>query len=438
MRVILGKIELQKETIVSKVLSIILGGGKGTRLYPLTKERSKPAVPFGGKHRIVDIPISNCINSGFNQIYVLTQFNSASLHMHIARAYNFDTFSGGFVEILAAEQTFEHSGWYEGTADAVRKNFLHFKTQKPSHYLILSGDQLYSMDLSEFLRKHKESGADITIACTAVTRADASDFGILKTDKTNHITEFMEKPGATKNIDEWIIPKEARTPAAVNGKDYLASMGIYIFNSAAMEASLNNSLTDFGKEIIPEAIKQYKVASYVYDGYWEDIGTIRNFYDATLDLTSIKPKFNFYDEDAPIYTHNRNLPSSKVNMATLDQVTASEGCVITNATIKRSVIGIRSIIETGVYLEGVICMGADLYETDIQRTENLKKGIPPLGIGERTVIRRAIIDKNARIGKDVSIGMGKTPEDGDYGFYHVVDGIYVITKNAICPDGTVI
>lgn len=423
---------------MSRVLSIILGGGKGTRLYPLTKERSKPAVPFGGKHRIVDIPISNCINSGFNQIYILTQFNSASLHMHIARAYNFDTFSGGFVEILAAEQTFEHSGWYEGTADAVRKNFLHFKTQKPTHYIILSGDQLYRMDLAEFLKKHEESGAEITIACTAVTREDASGFGILKTNKTGHITDFMEKPGATKNIDDWIIPAEARTPSATNGRDFLASMGIYIFNAHAMEESLNNEFTDFGKEVIPATLKNYNVAAYVYDGYWEDIGTIRNFYDATLDLTSIKPKFNFYDEDNPIYTHNRNLPSSKVNMATLDQVNTSEGCVITNATIKRSVIGIRSIIESDAYLEGVICMGADNYETDIERDDNRKKGIPDIGIGQKTVIRRAIIDKNARIGRDVSIGMGKTPPDGDYGWYHVVDGIYVITKNACVPNGTVI
>lgn len=423
---------------MSKVLSIILGGGKGTRLYPLTKERSKPAVPFGGKHRIVDIPISNCINSGFNQIYILTQFNSASLHMHIARAYNFDTFSGGFVEILAAEQTFEHSGWYEGTADAVRKNFLHFKTQNPTHYIILSGDQLYHMDLEEFLQKHKESGADITIACTAVTRADASDFGILKANKKGEITEFMEKPGTTKNIDEWIIPDETRSPAAINGKDYLASMGIYIFNAKAMEESLNNKLTDFGKEIIPASIKQYKVKAYVYDGYWEDIGTIKSFYDATLDLTSITPKFNFYAENTPIYTHNRNLPSSKINMATLEQVTASEGCVITNATIKRSVIGIRSTIEIGAYLEGVICMGADCYETDEQRADNRAQGLPNIGIGERCVIRRAIIDKNARIGKDVSIGMGKIPADGDYGYYHVVDGIYVIPKNAHVPDGSII
>lgn len=423
---------------MSKVLSIILGGGKGTRLYPLTKQRSKPAVPFGGKHRIVDIPISNCINSGFNQIYILTQFNSASLHMHVARAYNFDSFSGGFVEILAAEQTFDHSGWYEGTADAVRKNFIHFKTQNPSHYIILSGDQLYRMDLAEYLQKHKESGADITIACTPVTREDASDFGIMKTDETNKITSFMEKPGPTKNIDEWKIPDSARTAAATNGKDYLASMGIYIFNAKTMEASLNNKLTDFGKEIIPEAIKKYNVAAYVYDGYWEDIGTIKSFYDATLDLTNITPKFNFYDENNLIYTHNRNLPSSKINRAELDQVNASEGCVITNARITRSVIGIRSVIEKDAYLEGVICMGADYYETEEEKKDNKDKKIPNIGIGERAVIKKSIIDKNARIGNDVSIGVGNTPEDGDYGFCHVVDGIYVINKNAIVPDGTVI
>lgn len=423
---------------MSKVLSIILGGGKGTRLVPLTKQRSKPAVPFGGKHRIVDIPISNCINSGFNQIYILTQFNSASLHMHIARAYSFDSFSGGFVEILAAEQTFDHSGWYEGTADAVRKNFMHFKTQNPSHYIILSGDQLYKMDLAEYLQKHKDSGADITIACTPVTRQDASDFGIMKTDEQSKITAFMEKPGPTKNIDDWKIPDSARTPAAANGKDYLASMGIYIFDAKVMEASLNNKLTDFGKEIIPDAIKKYNVAAYVYDGYWEDIGTIKNFYDSTLDLTSITPQFNFYDENKPIYTHNRNLPPSKINKAELDRVNASEGCVITNAKITRSVIGIRSVIEKEAYLEGVICMGADYYETEDEKKENFLKKIPNIGIGERAIIKKSIIDKNARIGNDVSIGAGEIPEDGDYGFYHVVDGIYVIIKNAIIPDGTVI
>ena len=423
---------------MSKVLSIVLGGGKGTRLYPLTKERSKPAVPFGGKHRIVDIPISNCINSGFNQIYILTQFNSASLHMHVAKAYNFDTFSGGFVEILAAEQTFEHSGWYEGTADAVRKNFLHFKTQKPTHYLILSGDQLYRMDLDEFLRQHKESGAEISIACTLVNRRDASGFGILKTDKSGRITEFMEKPAPDKNIDEWKVPPQAMANSDDPEKQYLASMGIYLFNAAAMEESLNNTLTDFGKEVIPEAIKNFKVSAYVYDGYWEDIGTIRSFFEATLDLTNIKPKFNFYDEDAPIYTHNRNLPSSKINNASLDRTNTSEGCVITNATIRHSVIGIRSIIESGSVLEDVICMGADCYETETEREQNRAQGVPNIGIGENCRIKRAIIDKNARIGRGVSIGQGTIPEDGDYGEFHVVDGVYVITKNACIPDGSVL
>lgn len=421
---------------MSRVLSIILGGGKGTRLYPLTKERSKPAVPFGGKHRIVDIPISNCINSGFNQIYILTQFNSASLHMHVARAYNFDTFSGGFVEILAAEQTFEHSGWYEGTADAVRKNFHHFKTQKPTHYLILSGDQLYRMDLDEFLRQHKESGADISIASTMVTRTDASGFGILKTDKAGTITAFMEKPAEDRDISDWKVPASARKSTDNPEKEYLASMGIYLFNASAMEESLNNTLTDFGKEVIPEAIKRFKVSAYIYDGYWEDIGTIRNFFEETLDLTNIKPKFNFYDEEAPIYTHNRNLPSSKINNAVLERTNTSEGCVITNATIRHSVIGVRSVIEGGSTLEDVICMGADCYETDTERKQNREQGIPDIGIGENCSIHRAIIDKNARIGRNVKIGMNTIPEDGDYGEYHVVDGIYVIHKNAVIADGS--
>ncbi|CEM63358.1 glucose-1-phosphate adenylyltransferase [Treponema phagedenis] len=422
---------------MSKVLSIILGGGKGTRLYPLTKERSKPAVPFGGKHRIVDIPISNCINSGFRNIYLLTQFNSASLHLHIAKAYIFDSFSNGFVEILAAEQTFAHSGWYEGTADAVRKNFTHFKTQKPSHYLILSGDQLYRMNLKDFLQKHEESGSDITIACTPVNRSDASGFGIMQIDKNSRITSFMEKPGATKNIDEWKIPENSKL-GSFGEKEYLASMGIYIFNTEAMEGSLANNMTDFGKEIIPMAIQKYKVSAYVHTGYWEDIGTIRSFYEATLDLTEIKPQFDFYDAVMPIYTHNRNLPPSKINAETLDNATCSEGCVITSATIKHSVIGIRSIIESGSILEGVVCMGADYYETEAEKEEKRKKGTPCIGIGSNCRIKKAIIDKNACIGNNVSIGMGEVPPDGDYDYYHIVDRIYVITKNAIIPDGTII
>ena len=422
-----------------KVLSIILGGGKGTRLCPLTQERSKPAVPFGGKHRIVDIPISNCINSGFKQIYILTQFNSASLHMHIANAYNFDRFSRGFVEILAAEQTLQHSGWYEGTADAVRKNFQHFQTQNPTHYIILSGDQLYQMDLKEYLDAHIKSGAQITIATTAVTRADASGFGIMKINQKNTITDFMEKPAPDLDISDWIIPEKTRTPGATPGKDYLASMGIYIFDAKVLEEALDNEFTDFGKEIIPQTLKKYKVNSYIYDGYWEDIGTIKSFYDATLDLTSITPKFNFYDEDKPIYTHMRNLPTSKLNMATMNRSTASDGCVITEATITDSVIGVRSIIEKNSQLVGVICMGADYYESNAQKAENAKNGIPNIGIGENTRIQKAIIDKDARIGKNCSIGFSPTPlEEGDHGSYYVPDGIIIIRKNAIIPDGTII
>ncbi|MGP1521848.1 MAG: glucose-1-phosphate adenylyltransferase [Treponema sp.] len=421
-----------------KVLSIILGGGKGTRLYPLTKERSKPAVPFGGKHRIVDIPISNSINSDFKQIYLLTQFNSASLHMHITSAYNFDRFSQGFVEILAAEQTLEHSGWYEGTADAVRKNFIHFKTRKPTHYIILSGDQLYQMDLKAYLDYHIKSGAQITIATTAVNRFDASGFGIMKVNKKRAITAFMEKPAPDLDISDWIIPDESRTPGATAGKDYLASMGIYIFDAPVLEEALDNNFTDFGKEVIPLAIQKYKVFSYIFDGYWEDIGTIRSFYDATIDLASIKPKFNFYDEEKPIFTKPRNLPPSKTNNAHMTRCIASEGCVITEAAITDSVIGVRSIIERHSTLEGVVCMGADFYETEEEKAENRTKGLPNIGIGCNTHIKRAIIDKNARIGNNCSIGCGSPLADCETDDYVVSDGIIVIKKNAVIYDNTYI
>lgn len=422
-----------------KVLSIILGGGKGTRLYPLTQERSKPAVPFGGKHRIVDIPISNCINSDFKQIYILTQFNSASLHMHIANTYNFDRFSKGFVEILAAEQTLQHSGWYEGTADAVRKNFVHFKTQNPTHYIILSGDQLYQMDLKKYLDAHIKSGAQITIATTAVTREDASGFGIMKINSKNTITDFMEKPAKDLDISSWIIPEKTRTPGATAGKDYLASMGIYIFDAKVLEEALDNNFRDFGKEVIPKTLKKYKVNSYIYDGYWEDIGTIKSFYDATIDLTSITPKFNFYDEDKPIFTHMRNLPPSKLNSANMNCSTASEGCIITEASINNSVIGVRSVIEKNTHLNGVICMGADYYESALQREENAQNGVPNIGIGENTRIQRTIIDKNARIGKNCSIGFNpESLTEGDHGTYYVSDGIIIIRKNTVIPDNTTI
>lgn len=421
-----------------RVLAIILGGGKGTRLYPLTKERSKPAVPFGGKYRIVDIPISNCINSGYRKIYLLTQFNSASLHQHIINSYSFDRFSKGFVEILAAEQTLEHSGWYEGTADAVRKNISHFHVQHPTHYVILSGDQLYRMNLREFMDTHIASGADITIAAKAVNRSDASGFGIMKVDKSNQITEFMEKPAKDLNIDEWKIPADSRGDLPKQ-LEYLASMGIYIFNAETMDEMLDNDFNDFGKEIIPMAIQSKKVASYIFNGYWEDIGTIRSFYEATLDLTKPMPSFNFYDEDKPIYTHMRNLPPSKVNNADINASLTSEGCVITNSRIQHSVVGVRSIINEGSDLEGVIMMGADFYENDAQKEENKKRGIPNMGIGKNCKITKAIIDKNARVGDNCCINVsGKKYEDGDHGLFYSADGIIVIRKFAEIPAGTVI
>ncbi|WP_010261332.1 glucose-1-phosphate adenylyltransferase [Treponema primitia] len=424
---------------MTEVLSIVLGGGKGTRLFPLTQARAKPAVPFGGKFRIVDIPISNCINAGFRQIYILTQFNSASLHLHLAHAYNFDTFSKGFVEILAAEQTNEHSGWYEGTADAVRKNFVHFRTQRPDYYIILSGDQLYRMDLQDFLKKHKESGAAITIASTPVSREDASQLGILQVNKKNEITEFLEKPGPTKEIGDYKVPVELKRDKGGKTDEYLASMGIYIFNAAAMESCLDNDFTDFGKEIIPTAIHNLKVNAYIFNGYWEDIGTIRSFYEANLELTTLKPRFDFYDEDRPIYTHVRNLPPSKMNFSNMNQSIAAEGCIITNASIANSIVGVRTTIESGASLNGVICMGADFYETEIQKQQNAEARVPNVGIGKGAIVKGAIIDKNACIGEGCRIGiddMNRT--DGNYGNYYIVDGIIVIPKNTVLYPGTVI
>lgn len=424
-----------------RVLAIILGGGKGTRLYPLTKERSKPAVSFGGKYRIVDIPISNCINSGYKKIYLLTQFNSASLHLHISNAYNFDRFSGGFVEILAAEQTLEHSGWYEGTADAVRKNFIHFKTQKPTHYVILSGDQLYKMDLRAFMDAHIKSGAEITIATTAVNRHDASGFGIMKIDGESRVKEFMEKPKADMNIDDWKIPAEARGALPAE-KEYLASMGIYIFNADTMEEVLggeNEKYTDFGKEVLPLALGKKKVCSYVFDGYWEDIGTIKSFYDANIALCEPYPTFDFLGDTEPIYTNMRNLPPSKINKAEIVSSLTSEGCIITKAKLDHSVIGVRSIIEDDTELNGVIMMGADYYDSESEKADNRAAGKPNTGVGKNCKIANTIIDKNAKIGDNCQIGVsGNKYEDGDHGSFYSADGIIVIRKGATIPSGTII
>ncbi|MDR2314458.1 MAG: glucose-1-phosphate adenylyltransferase [Spirochaetaceae bacterium] len=423
---------------MSEVLSIVLGGGKGTRLFPLTQARAKPAVPFGGKYRLVDIPLSNCINANLRQIYVLTQFNSASLNLHIAQTYIFDTFSKGFVEILAAEQTFEHTSWFEGTADAIRKNFIHFRTQDPSYYLILSGDQLYRMDLRDFLAKHRESGAAISIACTTVSREEANQLGILKVNKNSAITEFLEKPGPHRDIQDYKVPPELKRER--NGRDeYMASMGIYVFNAAAMEECLANELTDFGKEIIPQSINKLKVNAYVFNGYWEDIGTIKSFYQANLELTSLRPRFDIYDEDMPIYTHVRALPPSKMNFSNMNQSLAAEGCIITNASIANSIVGVRTTIESGASLNGVICMGADYYETEEEKKINEEKRVPNIGIGKGSIIKGAIIDKNACIGEGCRIGIDNiTRTDGNYGHYYIVDGIIVIPKNIVLYPGTVI
>lgn len=420
-----------------KVLSLILGGGKGTRLFPLTQDRSKPAVPFGGKYRLVDIPISNCINSGFKQIYILTQFNSASLHTHISSTYKFDTFSKGFIEILAAEQTFEHESWYEGTADAVRKNFQHYASINPDYYMILSGDQLYRMDLDAFLKEHIESGADVSIASTPVTRNAANDLGILKIRDDQTIETFMEKPGPDKDISDLKIPASASHKS--EKKEYLASMGIYIFSAAAMKEGLNNQESDFGKQIIPGMIKNKKVYAYVYEGYWEDIGRISDFFDCTLNLAVPVPQFNLYDEENPIYTQRRDLPPSKINSCTIKNSLTTEGSIITDSYITNSVIGIRTIIESGATLNNVYCMGADRYETIAEKEMNEKNGIPNIGIGSGSIIKGAIIDKDVRIGSECRIGIDrKNRADGVFDNYHIVDGIIVIPKKTTIPDGTVI
>ncbi len=426
-----------------KVLAIILGGGRGTRLYPLTMDRSKPAVPFAGKYRLVDIPISNCLNSGVNKIYVLTQFNTASLHNHIVNTYQFDTFSGGFVEILAAEQTYSSESWYQGTADAVRKNLKHFHDQNADYYVILSGDQLYAMDFQDMLQRHIDTGADFTVAAKPISRQEATGLGIMSVDEKGMIKKFYEKPAADMDISEYRvnekIMKEQLGKKVDASNEYLASMGIYIFTAKAMEEMLNNDETDFGKEIIPESIKTRPAAAYLFDGFWEDIGTIKAFYECNLNLASINPDFNFYDSDMPIYTHRRHLPATKMNFCNISYSLASEGSIITNAYIVNSIVGVRTIIESGASLDGVYCMGASYYETEYERAENAKKGIPNIGIGKGTIIRRAIIDQNVRIGDGCRIGIDDIPRpEGDFDMYSVHDGIIVINKNAIIKSGTVI
>ncbi|HTL71748.1 MAG TPA: glucose-1-phosphate adenylyltransferase [bacterium] len=425
---------------LSKVLCVILGGGQGSRLFPLTKDRAKPAVPLAGKYRIVDIPISNCINSRFRRIYILTQFNSTSLHSHISRTYKFDQFSSGFVEILAAQQTFNNTSWYEGTADAVRKNLVHFMNHDFEYLLILSGDQLYRMDLQEVIEQHREAGAEITVATLPVKAAETPALGIMQIDETGRVTKFLEKPKDPALLEPFKMPQEIRTKVGVPPGDdlYLASMGIYVFNRSVIADLLDNPLSDFGKHIIPHAINTHRVFSYVYQGYWEDIGTIRNFFEANLDLVSELPRFNFFDMSAPIFSRPRYLPGSKINGAQIDHAVISDGCIINRARINQSIVGLRTIIGDGTELNRVVILGSDYYESKESVDRHEKEGLPRVGIGAQCKIHNAIIDKNARIGNNVTISPAGKPENVDHELYFVRDGIVIIPKDAIIPHGTVI
>lgn len=431
---------------MKRVLAIILGGGAGTRLYPLTKLRAKPAVPLGAKYRLIDIPISNCINSEIQRIYVLTQFNSASLNRHIARTYHLAGagFSQGFVEVLAAQQTPDSPSWFEGTADAVRKYLWLLAEWDVDQYLILSGDHLYRMNYADFIHRHRETKADITISVVPIDESRAFDFGLMKIDKSGRVTAFSEKPQGdalnSMRVDTTVL---GLTPDEAKNSPYIASMGIYVFEKQIMHDLLSRApgRTDFGREILPDALSGHNVQAYLFNDYWEDIGTIEAFYNANLALTEQPdPPFSFYDEKAPIYTRPRYLPPTKLLDSRVTESMLGEGCILKECTVKRSVIGIRSRIETGCIIDHALLMGSDYYESPAERLQNLESGKIPLGVGANTTIRKAIVDKNARIGRNVQItnneGIVEATRE-DLGFV-IQNGIVVIIKNATIPDGMVI
>jgi len=422
--------------MTEKVLGVILGGGQGSRLAPLTHTRSKPAVPIAGKYRLVDIPISNCLNSGIHRMFVLTQFNSASLNRHIKNTYHFSHFSAAFVDILAAEQTVHNAGWFQGTADAVRQCMHHIVSHEFDYILILSGDQLYQMDFKEMIAAHIEKKAAVSIATIPVNGKDATDFGILKADEENIITSFIEKPKT--GLEDWISDTGAEMQA--EGRNYLASMGIYVFNRDFLISILDNNPEekDFGKEILPRAISSSRVLSYQYEGYWTDIGNISSFFDANLGLTDELPKFNMFDSTHTIFTRPRMLPPSKISNTTLEKTIIAEGCIIHASKISRAVLGIRSRIGKGTVITNSYIMGTDRYQTLEEIEAEIEAGHSLIGIGDRCVINNAIIDKNCRIGNDVSINGGDHLQDGDYGTYAVKDGIVVVKKDVDIPSGTVI
>lgn len=417
------------------VVAVILGGGAGTRLHPLTASRSKPAVPIAGKYRLVDIPISNCINSGISRMFVLTQYNSASLNRHIKNTYLFSAFSSGFVDILAAEQTPDNPSWYQGTADAVRQSLRHLQTFDFEYVLILSGDQLYQMDFCEMIEHHKKTGADITIATQPVHGREASEFGILKSDDQHMITSFIEKPKQDL-LPEWVSETGEDMKAA--GRLYLASMGIYVFSRKLLFELLEDKMkdaTDFGKQILPQSIGVYKVASYQYEGYWTDIGNIYSFYEANLALTDALPPFNLFDNTNTVFTRARMLPPAKFTASTLEKSIVAEGSIIHASKIRGSVVGIRSRIGEETQIIDSYLMGNDYYETFDQILANEEKGVPTVGIGKRCHIEHAIIDKNCRIGNDVTIIGGNKIANTEHELYTVKDEIIVVKKNAVLPDG---
>ncbi len=424
--------------MTKNIVAVILGGGAGSRLYPLTASRSKPAVPIAGKYRLVDIPISNCLNSDIGRMFVLTQFNSASLNRHIKNTYHFSAFSAAFVDILAAEQTPDNPTWFQGTADAVRQGLRHIEPFSSDYVLILSGDQLYQMDFREMLKNHIDKGADISIATIPVAEREAPEFGIMKTNEDGFITSFIEKP-KKELLPDWL--SETGNEMKQKKRNYLASMGIYIFNRRLLFDLLiseKRDAADFGKEIIPQSIGKYKVASYQYEGYWTDIGNISSFFEANLGLTMDIPDFNLFDNDNAIYTRARMLPPAKISGTTFEKTLIAEGSIIHASRIENSVIGIRSRVGFGSTVVSSYIMGNDYYETLLEIAHAQKIGIPLFGIGNHCYIKNAIIDKNCRIGDDVRINGGTQIENTDHSLYTVKDGIVVVKKGAVIPDGFVI
>ena len=427
------------------VLSLILGGGRGTRLYPLTRSRSKPAVPVAGKYRLIDIPISNCINSGLNSIYVLTQFLSVSLHRHISNTYKFDMFSQGFVEVLAAQQTNESADWYQGTADAVRQNISYIERENPDEVLILSGDQLYRMNYRDLIETHRGHNADVTIAAIPVLENQTAGFGLLSMDAHSRITGFVEKPSTPEERQPYYTSAEwiERRGIECAGRHYLANMGIYLFKTQVLYDMLTAKplATDFGKEVFPRNYKSKRVCAHLFDGYWEDLGTIRCYHEASLALAGPNPPFDFFSSEGVIYTRMRNLPASRFNGAVLEHSMVADGCIIGSGTrIERSLIGVRSVIGADCSIRDVVMIGSDQFETAKEKMENAQNGIPNLNVGDGTVIEKAILDKDCRIGRGVRLvnRAGKQDFDGPNGLYHIRDGIICIPRGTTIPDGAMV